>query len=304
MANGLSFINLCYNLSDLVGAYNYNVAADLVKLKRYINLAQSEICGVYNWPFLMAQEIIQTSPDITTGTASISSGSTSLTLSSAPTISVVDYFVQLGSDSNWYRVTAHTASSTSLTIDPGYVLNTALVAGTYKLRKLWYSTSTPLDTIVDMKNSEDGSFIPSASPRDADISLPLYYDQGSIERYIESVPSTTGGLRFSFLYSPSEIQNIIVRGIKTVTELSADADISVIPGRYTSALVNLACSYAFTSLNDPRAEISYRKAYETIDQMRKTYSYDIGRRYITRSLTDGITEGPEYTEPQMLGTGV
>lgn len=304
MADGLTFINLCYNLSDRVGAYNYSVASDLVKLKRFINLAQSEICSVYNWPFLMAHEIIQTVPDITTGTASIDSGSTSLTLSSGPTDSVTNRFVKLGSDENWYQITAHTAGATSATITPSYVPSTNLTAGTYKIRKLWYSTTTPLDTIVDMKNSTDGTFIPSASPRDADINFPLYYDQGSVERYVVSVPSTTGGLQFSFIYSPSEKQNIIVRGIKTVTELSSDSDVSVIPGRWTSALLELASFYAFTSLNDARSVASYQKAYQTIDQMRQTYSYDIGRRYITRSLTDGITDGPAYTEPQQLGTGL
>lgn len=304
MADGLTFINLCYNLSDRVGAYNYSVASDLVKLKRFINLAQSEICSVYNWPFLMAQELIQTSADITTGTATINSGSTSLTLSSAPTSSVTDYFIQFSSDSNWYRVTDHTAASTSATITPAYAPSANLVAGTYKLRKLWYSTSTPLDTIVDMKNSTDGTFIPAASPREADINLPLYYDQGSVERYIASVPSTSGGLRFSFLYSPDSKINIIVRGIKTVTELSADSDVSVIPGRWTSTLLELSAYYAFTSLNDSRAVTAYQKAYQNIEQMQKTYAYDIGRKYITRSLTDGITEGPEYTEPQMLGTGL
>lgn len=288
-------------LSDRLGAFDQTVSGDATKLKRWINLAQQDICARQNWPFMYYHEIIQTVTDITTGTAAVAVAGTTVTLTSGPAPSCTDWFIRFGSDSNWYRVTAHTAGATTLTISPAYGGVSNLTAETFKLRKLFYATSTPLDSILDIKKMAPGRFLESANARDTDVFLPLYWDSGAVYKYMSSVPDSTGGLRISFLYSPSAVENLQVRGIKKLADLSGDSDVSIIPSRWHSAIVDLGAFYGFSALNDARATVFYQRSQQVVDDMLATYAPDLGRVRVTRSLTTGILEGPAYTLPPQYG---
>lgn len=288
-------------LADRVGALDSTVSADAIKLKRWLNMAQQEITSRQNWPFMLYHEIIQTVPDTTTGTISLAVGSTALTFSSAPTVSVTDYFLKVEGDSNWYRITSHVASATAAVIEPAYGGATSLVASDYAIRKLFYATSTPLDSILDIKKTASGRFLESANARDADVFLPLYWDSGETYKYISSIPETGGGLRVSFLYSPSTIENYQVRGIKALADLSSDTDTSIIPARWHTTIIDLAGYYAFSSLNDTRASESFNKAEKGIMAMSETFDYDLNRLRVSRSLTTGLSEGPAYMLPPQYG---
>src|SRR6185436_9841835 len=154
-------------------------------------------------------------------------GDTALTFSSAPTVSVANRYIKLSTSNDWYQITAHTASSTSATISPAYVGTSALSGGTYTVRKLLYTTSTPLLQIMDMKQLVTPTRIISLSSRETDFFLPLYYDAGTPYYYIMSSPNSSGTPQFSFLQSPSSVMNIMVRGIKALTDLSSDDDTSI-----------------------------------------------------------------------------
>lgn len=288
-------------LSDRVRAYDNSVSADLTKLKRWINLAQQDVAGRQNWPFMLAHETIQTVTDITTGTISVNSGSTSLTFSSGPAVSVTDYFIKFSTETSWYKISSHTAASTSATLATAYGGTSNLSAATYVLRKLFYSTSTPLVSILDVKKTVTGRFLESASARDTDVFLPLYWDTGEIYKYISSIPSSTGAIRISFLYSPSSVENLQVRGIVNLADLSSDTDTSLIPARWHSAVLDLASFYAFSSLDDTRAKDFLMRAEQMIQAMADTFSPDLGRVRVTRSLNTGVFEGPAYLLPPQYG---
>lgn len=297
----MDFEDMYTELSDRTGAYDSAVSSDLTKLKRWINMAQQDVCSFQNWPFMLYHEIIQTVPDITTGTISINSSSSALTFSSAPAASVANYFIKFGSESNWYKITAHTAASTSATITPAYGGSSNLSGSTYTLRKLWYSTSSPLDSILDIKKTASGRILESANPRDTDMFLPLYWDSGEVYKYISSVPDSTGGVRFSLIYSPSSTENLQVRGIKTLSDLSATTDTSIVPSRWHSTILDMASFYAFSSLDDTRAADFYAKAQKGLQNMAETFDYDLGRTRTVRRLDDGATGGPAYTLPPQYG---
>lgn len=288
-------------LSDRLAAYDQTVSADATKLKRWINIAQQDITSRQNWSFMLAHEIIQTVPDTTTGTIAVASGSGALTFTSGPAVSVAEYFIKFGSETSWYKVSAHTAASTSATITPVYGGTSNLTASTYVLRKLFYSTSTPLDSILDIKKTASGRFVESGNSRETDVFLPLYWDSGEIYKYLSSVPDSTGAIRISFLYAPNAVENLQVRGIKKLTDLSADADISIIPSRWHSTILDMASFYGFTSLDDNRANTFFEKAGLGIESMAQTYGPDLGRMRVAQSLQDGITEGPLYTLPSQFG---
>lgn len=297
----MNFEAMYTELSDRVKAYDSSVSSDLTSLKRWINLAQQDVCSYQNWPFMLYHEIIQTTPDITTGTIAINSASTSLTFSSAPAASVANYFIKFEGESDWYKVTAHTAASTSSTITPAYGGSSNLTTSTYTLRKLWYSTSSPLDSILDIKKTASGRILESANARDTDVFLPLYWDSGESYKYISSVPDSTGGVRFSLLYSPSATENLQVRGIKALTDLSATTDTSIVPTRWHSTILDMASFYAFSSLDDTRSTDFFNKAEKGLQNMAQTFDYDLGRHRVARSLNDGVSSGPAYTLPPQYG---
>ncbi len=298
----MNFLTMQQELSDRLAAYDQTVSGDATKLKRWLNIAQQDITSRQNWPFMLAHEIIQTAVDITTGTIAVASGATTLTFTSGPAVSVSEYFIKFGTETSWYKISSHTAASTSAIITPAYGGTSNLTTSTYVLRKLFYATSTPFDSILDMKKTASGRFIMSANSRDTDVFLPLYWDSGEIYKYISSIPDSTGGVRVSFLYSPSAVENIQVRGIKKLTDLSADADISIIPARWHSTMIDLASFYGFSSLDDSRAKDFYAKAEAGVEAMAQTFDPDLGRHRVSRSVQTGISsEGPAFTLPSQYG---
>lgn len=300
----MNFLAMYTELSDRTGAFDSAVSGDLTKLKRWLNMAQQDITSRQNWQFMTAHETIQGVADITTGTVSISVDSTSLTFSSAPAASVTGYFIKFSDTNNWYKISSHTAASTSATLSQAFGGDSAISAGTYTLRKLWYTTSTPFDSITDIKETVNGRFLEEATSRYTDVFLPLYWDQGTPSAYITSVSDSTGGIQISFLYSPSERTNFQVRGIKKLTDMSSDSDTSIIPDRWHSTVVDMASFYAFSSLDDTRAKDFFAKAEQGVKSMSMVYGQDLGRHRIMGSAAPGYSSGANYTLPPQYGVVV
>ena len=300
----MNFLAMYTELSDRTGAFDSAVSGDLTKLKRWINIAQQDITARQNWEFMTAHETIQGVADITTGTVSINVDSASLTFSSAPAASVTGYFIKFSDTDNWYKISSHTAASTSATLSQAFGGASNISAGTYTLRKLWYTTSTPLDSIYDIKETVNGRFLEEATSRYTDIFLPLYWDQGTSYNYITSVSDSTGGLQISFIYSPSERTNFQVRGVKKLSDLSSDSDTSIIPARWHSAVLDLASFYAFSALDDTRAKDFFAKAETGIQSMAKVYGQSLGRHRVMGSPAHGYDSGPNYPLPPQYGVVV
>lgn len=300
----MTFLTLQQELSDRLHAYDETVTAEATKLKRWLNMAQQYISSKRIWPFQLVEEIIQTVPDITTGTVSISAGGTALTFSSGPAASVANRYIQLQTSNDWYKITSHTAASTSATISPAYVGTSNLTAGTYKVRKLLYTTTTPLIQILDMKQVVTPVRVISVSPREADFFLPLYYDSGTPYYYIMSSPNSSGTPQFSFINSPSSIMNIMIRGIQALTDMSADGDISIIPSPWHDALVNIAAYYGFQGLDDERAAMELKVGELRIDDMARVYSHDLGRHRVMEPFDNQSNFGLQWALPSNFGPSV
>ena len=291
-------------LSDRTGAYNYTISDDATKLKRWLNMAQQYICGKRNWPFMIATEIVQTVTDITTGTVSISASDTALTFSSAPSVSVANRYIQLSTSDDWYLITAHTAASTSATISPAYVGTSALSAGTYKVRKLLYGTSSsaPLDSYLEIKKTVNPGRLESISRREGEFFLPLYLEAGNPTTYIMGPTDSSGNLQFSLANPPDAIINLLVRGIKKLSDLSADSDTSIIPTRWDSAMIDIGAHYAFVGLDDTRAKTELERGELKVSDMAKVFDTDLGRHRVMASVDGGgLDYFPVYTLPPYYG---
>lgn len=276
----MTFLTMYQELSDRLGAYDYAVAADLIKLKRWINLAQQYICGKKLWPFMLAEEIVQTDKDYTTGTALIDARSTAMAFTPAPATSMVNRYIQFSTSQDWYKITDHTAAQSAAVISPAYVGTSNLTAGTFTIRKLLYNTSTPLIQILDMKQLTSPGRLIGQSPASQDFFLSLYQSPGTPNSYIPSSPTTAGGIQFSFSPVPNEIMNIMVRGKRYLSDLSATGDIPIIPVPWHDAIINIAAYYGFTSLDDTRAKDELLVGESRIDDMATIYSHDLGRHRV------------------------
>lgn len=286
-------------LASRLAAYDESVSSDATKLKRWLNMAQQFISGKNNWSFLLGNEIIQTVTDYTTGTVATVSGSTSITFSGTVAISRANHFIKTSDSADWYQITAHTAGSASATITPA--ATTTNTVATFTTRKLFYTSITPLRSLLDMKRHVSPGTIESVSPRIADIFLPLRYDTGTPYEYIQTVPDSSGNIQFSLLYAPSSVMNIQVRGIKNLSDMSADSDTSLIPGAWHDAIVARAAYYGFHGLDDTRSQEAKMEADERIDDLSRVYNTDLGRLRVMRPVDASNTIGPVFSLPGNFG---
>jgi len=289
-------------LESRLSAYDLNVSSQATKIKRWLNMGVQYICGKRLWPFTITEEIVQTVPDYTTGTASVAAAGTTVTFSATIADSKSNQYIQFASSSDWYKITAHTAGTDTATISPPAI--SANTTATYKIRKLLYSTATPLTQIIDMKQLVTPVRLMSQSPLGADFFLPLYYDTGTPYYYIVSSPDSTGALQFSLVLSPDSAINLMVRGVKNLTDMSSDSDTSVIPVPWHDAVINIGASYGFQGLDDTRAKSELEIGELRINDMARTYTTDLGRHRVMAPVDNDSNFGLQWALPSDFGPEV
>lgn len=298
----MNFVTMQEELESRLSAYDLSNSTQATKLKRWLNMAQQYICGKKLWPFMITEEIVQTVTDYTTGTASVAAAGTAVTFSGTIADSKTNQYIQFASSNDWYQITAHTAGTATATISPAAVaVNTAAI---YTIRKLLYSTSTPLIQIIDMKQLVTPARLISLSPRGADFFLPLYYSAGVPYYYILSSPSSTGSLQFSFMLSPDSLMNIMIRGVKNLTDMSADDDTSVIPVPWHDAVINIASYYGFQGLDDTRAKSEIEVGELRIKDMANVYTSDLGRHRVMQPVDANLNWELQWALPSNFGPEV
>lgn len=114
----------------------------LNRIKRDINIAYEDVISRHNWWWNRSVTTLQTAAKIITGTVTATNASTSITLSSAPTVSVANYKIMFEGDPEVYTIASHSAASTSATLNVAFVGDT----GSGKTYKLWKDfVSLPTD---------------------------------------------------------------------------------------------------------------------------------------------------------------
>lgn len=104
----------------------------LNRIKRSINTEYRDIASRKRWDWLKKFISLTHKKYISTGTAAVTQSSHSVTLTSAPSISVKDYWVRFDGNEETYRVAQHTAGATTLTLQSTYTGSTSSAVG-YKL---------------------------------------------------------------------------------------------------------------------------------------------------------------------------
>jgi hypothetical protein len=169
---------------------------------------------------------------------------------------------------------------------------------------LFYGFTSSIDSILDMKRLVSPGQMESINAYSFDMYLPLYHSTGTPYRYTLAPPDSSGNPQFSLDYPPSSLQLITVRGIKRLTDMSSDSDVSIIPARWHNVILDLASFYAFGAVDDTRAADYYEKAGVGIQDMAKTYNQDLGRLRVVQPSDKENYSGPTWALPSNYGPEV
>lgn len=231
-----------------------SLSGQTTRYNSWINETYKRVAGAANWPWLLKYDIVQASADITTGTVSINSADTALTFSSAPSVSVAnDWRIQFADSDDWYDITSHTASSTSATLSDGYTASSNLSAGTYTLRRFFYSLASDMDRILSIKQARSDVKLAYVDSREFDIVLADPTSTGNPTTYTLPGLDSSNNWRISFFPFPDAKMNIDVRYYKAVTELSANTDEPIFPDKWHEILIwGALATFGFSYRDDTR----------------------------------------------------
>lgn len=238
-------------------------STNVTLVKRWINIVQQDIAGRWPWNFLRNREVIQTIPDYTTGTCSVTSAGTTVTgASTVWTATMVGYYIQFQGTNDWYKITAR-ASNTSITIEVGYAPTTSLAAGsTYIIRKFFYSLSSTADRIVDIRNWNTPLKLIETDPLTLDSRRPNPQSTATSSAFIAYGYDASGNLQISPYPYPNDSRNLEIRTIVRLSDLSASGDLSLIPVKWHHVIIFGALSLGFMYLRKPEMSASWNAEYE------------------------------------------
>lgn len=285
----MDFITKQRELSDRVRAYDETISADATKLQRWINLSVKEISGEWNWPWLRDFIPVQTVIDITTGTLTATTGSTSITFSSAPSVSVAGRFIQTSDSNDWYEISAHTAASTSATLAQNY-LGTGGSGLTYTVRAFFYSVDSSVDRIISAAQSLTPQVLTPLDHIAYDESMVFSSTTGTPRAYYTYGLDSSQYWQVGFYPTPDATINVWLKVLKKETDMSADSNTPLIPAKYHDVILDLASFYAFSSLDDSRATTFYQKYQVGLERMKRTCNPQTKTRNVMRACDEGPSD--------------
>jgi hypothetical protein len=273
MAN-LTFTDLQNDVFAHTGLDGSDVTTQ-TNVKRWINYVQQDLCSRWPWSFLEGRESIATIPDYSTGTVSVNSGSTTVTAGGSASFTAAHgdgtYFIQFSSANDWYRVSASTPT-TALTLEKAYQPSTNLSAGTYTLRKFFYSLSSSADEVLDVRNWNTPVKLIQVDFRTIDLINPLVQSTNAPYAYLMFGTDASGNQVFSPYPFPTDARLFEFRTRKRPTDMSAPTDPPSIPNKYAQLLIFGANAVAFAFLRKMDMADAWNAKFEArLSDMKKEY---------------------------------
>lgn len=261
-----------------------STTTDATAIKAWINGAYQQLSGFFNWPWLLTNFTLQTEADITARTATVSAGSTSVTLDSSPSASSLAtyYMIQFSSVSDdWYYISAHTGGQATLTLGVAFTGTSTLTSGVCKIRRIHYLMPTTIDRIIDLRQSVTKIQLQAIDSRTFDTIVPDPNNTGSPTYYYLSGMNSSNQWEITYYPLPSSVINIQGRGYLKITELSGDSDTPLLPNKWHNALVFLALAlYGHAYIDDSRVESAQARAKEIVEEMLKEFNPIPGEMHV------------------------
>jgi hypothetical protein len=249
-------------------------ATNATNVSRWINYVQQDICSRWPWPFMLGQETLVTIPDYTTGTVSVNASSGTVTgVGTAFTSTQADgtYFIQFNTANDWYPVTAR-SSGTSITITPVYAQTTNLSGSAFTLRKFYYSLSSAVDEIIDIRNWDTPVKLIQVDPRFIDGLNPNPQSTNSSYAYMTYGYDSSGNLRFSPYPYPSDARLFNFRTKIRPVDMVNTTDLPSIPNKYAYVIAWGAIAIGLAYKNDMERAAAWSAKYEQrLQQMKGEY---------------------------------
>lgn len=250
------------------------VSANATRLKRWLNLVKDDICSYKRWKFLEHREIVTTVGDEDTGTVAVTNASATVTGSgTAFAAAHVRSFIQFEGSNEWYEITAR-ASATEITISPAYNGDTD-TGLEYKIRKVYYSLSTTLAEILDVRQFYSPIKLTKMAVQTLDLYRPDMNVIGPPRAYAEfrldpDQGATTAKKRQITIFPLADsAYNLEVRGLKILSDLSADGDILELPVRWHPTWIDGAEVLGKLFLNmETEADKAWKKYQLGIEKMK------------------------------------
>ena len=270
---------------------NQTVSSQATLLKRWLNNSQQMILRSFEWPFnrSIVPLVVQTVPDYATGTVATTAGNTSITFSVAPTdvngnnVSVANRFIQTSSSDDWYRITAHTSGTTSATLEIAAIYTAT--AATLTIRKMFYSTDSTVDRIMQVFQDVLPYQLLETSPEFFQAFNPGFLSTGTPRMYMPSGLDSSGYPQFRLWPNPDAVINLRIEYQKTATDMSADADVSVIPAKWhTTILVTGALWQAYRFLEDSGYQVAREEFTAGIEEMKQEYEIGLKRHRVMTAI--------------------
>lgn len=263
-------------------------STNVTNVNRWINYVQQDVCSRWPWTFMEGRETVVTKADYTTGTVSISSGSTTVTGSGTAFISgiadVTASYIQFSGSNDWYHISAR-SSDTSLTIETAYQGTTNLSASTYIARKIFYSLSSACDRIIDIRNWQTPLKIVQVDARTLDDIRPNPQSTNSSYGYLAWGYDASGNIQISPYPFPSDARLLEIRTNKRPVDMSSGSDAPSIPNKYAHILAwgAISVGYAFLRKFDI-AEVWNARTENRIMEMKREFRLSEDYQPVLRSI--------------------
>lgn len=276
----MTFLQIRQRIAELMGVSSIDQTPDdnatmKEKLKAWVNARYKVLAAKESWNWLVKDSIIQTVPDITTGTVTATTDSTTITFTSGPTNSVEDYFIQFSDSGDWYEIDTHTAASTTAELTTTF-LGTTSSTLTYVLRKAYYLLPADTGKILNVSQHRVWNTSLKYVPARILDQFLGYRQQSNRPRFYSIIGiNDDRQYKMEVFPVPDVRMNLNVRRYQVITDMVTDNEVPVIPEAYHEILVwDVLSTYGFTFLDDTR--ISSAKAeYNTLYKDMKKNHVDV-----------------------------
>lgn len=270
----MTFLELRKRIAELSGLDQADTSTDM-RLKAWTNEAYKDISAFFDWPWLLKQAIIQTQPDLTTGTISVTNGSAAATLSSAPSASVGSlankWAIKIEGSDDFYFISTHTMGDSALILSNNYLGTTG--SKTYELKKLYYSLPADVDRLQDLRATVDNHQLIEIDPMTLDNLVPMIPAGNNTPNYFYFFGyDTNQNWQIGFESTPAIQSNLLLRYYQKITELSLDTDVPLVPVKYHNVIVyGTIALYGYMFIDDTRVQIADAKFKEILIQMTRNF---------------------------------
>lgn len=253
----MTYVKIRKRIAELCGLPYNDTTTDpndtiATKIGEWVNNRYQLLAGRRSWNWRIKDAIIQVEADRTTGTVTATFGSTTITFSSAPTVSVAGYWIKFSDTEDWYIVSTHTASSTTAVLTKGY-LGTTSSTLTYTLRKVYQALPTDVGKVLSVRQTRTDFKLRYVPIRLIDEVVPDRVSTGTPMYYTIAGLDSTNAYRMEVYPVPNTSMNLSIRYYSILTAMSSDSESPLFPSEFHDFLIwDVLATYGYIFIDDTR----------------------------------------------------